>query len=66
MKMVDEFLSCGNIKKVLTVEPPPIKRPVIYVTKIRELSLHDYAVKMPNFTFCRGGEHLTTISFFFS
>ena len=29
-------------------------------------SLHDYDVKMPNFTFCRGSEHKTTTFFFFS
>ena len=27
--------------------------------------LHDYDVKMPNFTFCGGREHKKTISFFF-
>ena len=27
-------------------------------------SLHDYDVKMPNFTFCRGREHNTTTFFF--
>ena len=27
-------------------------------------SLHDYDVKMPNFTFCGGHEHKTTIFFF--
>ena len=30
------------------------------------LSLHDYKVKVPNFTFCRGREHLRTTFFFFS
>ena len=29
-------------------------------------SLHDYDVKMPNFTSCRGREHKTTTFFFFS
>ena len=29
-------------------------------------SLHDYDVKMPNFTFCGGREHKTTTLFFFS
>ena len=29
-------------------------------------SLHDYDVKMPNFTFCGGREHKTTTFFFFS
>ena len=29
-------------------------------------SLHDYDVKLPNFTFCRGREHKTTTFFFFS
>ena len=29
-------------------------------------SLHGYNVKMPNFTFCRGREHKTTIFFSFS
>ena len=29
-------------------------------------SLHEYDVKMPNFTFCRGREHNTTTFFFFS
>ena len=29
-------------------------------------SLHDYNVKMPKFTFCRGREHKITIFFFFS
>ena len=29
-------------------------------------SLHDYNVKLPNFTFCRGREHKTTTFFFFS
>ena len=29
-------------------------------------SLHDYDVKVPNFTFSRGGEHRTTTFFFFS
>ena len=29
-------------------------------------SLHDYNVKLPNFTFCRGSEHKTTTFFFFS
>ena len=29
-------------------------------------SLHDYNVKMPNFTFCRGREPKITIFFFFS
>ena len=29
-------------------------------------SLHDYGVKMPNFTSCRGREHRTTTFFFFS
>ena len=28
-------------------------------------SLHDYDVKLPNFTFCREREHKTTTSFFF-
>ena len=27
-------------------------------------SLHEYDVKMPNFTFCRGREHNTTTFFF--
>ena len=30
------------------------------------LSLHDYNVKVPYFTFCRGREHKTTTLFFFS
>ena len=30
------------------------------------LSLHDYNVKMPDFTFCRGREQKTTTFFFFS
>ena len=29
-------------------------------------SLHDYNVKLPNFTFCRGREQKTTTFFFFS
>ena len=29
-------------------------------------SLHDYNVKLPNFTFCRGQEQKTTTFFFFS
>ena len=29
-------------------------------------SLHDYNVKVPNFTFCRRQEHKATIFFFFS
>ena len=29
-------------------------------------SLHDYNVKLPNFTFCRGREQTTTTFFFFS
>ena len=29
-------------------------------------ALHDYDVKVPNFTFCRGREHNTTALFFFS
>ena len=29
-------------------------------------SLHDYNVKVPNLTFCRGREHKTTTFFFFS
>ena len=29
-------------------------------------SLHDYDVKVPNFTFCGGREHKTTNFFFFS
>ena len=28
-------------------------------------SLHDYEVKVPNFSFCRGREHKTTTFFFF-
>ena len=28
--------------------------------------MHDYDVKVPNFTFCRGREHNTTALFFFS
>ena len=28
--------------------------------------LHDYDVKVPNFTFCGGREHRTTTSFFYS
>ena len=27
--------------------------------------MHDYDVKVPNFTFCRGREHNTTALFFF-
>ena len=30
------------------------------------LSLHDYSVKVSNFTFCQGREHKTTTFFFFS
>ena len=29
-------------------------------------SLHDYDVKVPNFTFCGGRKHKTTTFFFFS
>ena len=29
-------------------------------------SLHDYYMKLPYFTFCRGREHKTTTFFFFS
>ena len=29
-------------------------------------SLHDYNIKVPYFTFCRGREHKTTTFFFFS
>jgi len=35
----------------------------LYIT---QPSLHDYNVKVPNFTFCRGQEHKTTIFIFFS
>ena len=29
------------------------------------MSLHDYDVKAPNFTFCGGREHIKTMTFFF-
>ena len=28
--------------------------------------IHDYNLKVPNFKFCRGREHKTTTTFFFS
>ena len=36
---------------------------LLYISKP---SLHDYNVKVPNFTFCRGREHKATTFFFFS
>ena len=38
---------------------------LIFVHFLASRPLHDYNVKVPNSTFCRGQEHKTTIFFFF-
>ena len=46
------------ISKTTTLQ---VHHPFLYISLP---SLHEYDVKMPNFTFCRGREHNTTTFFF--
>ena len=44
-----------------------VKKQQVWIGKtmtLHVLSLYNYNVKIPNFTFCGGYEHMTTTSFF--
>ena len=51
---------------MLSLGAPDISLTELYmcITHFCTPSLHDYDVKMPNFTFCGGRKHKTTFFFF--